>query len=197
MTSQGGSDEITRWLAAASSGDPKAMDQVFASVYPRLRALAGSRRRSWSGDDTLNTTALIHEAYLKVAAAKNPQYKDRGHFFAVAARAMRQVLINHAEKRQADKRGGRERDVTLEDDSAVTEGTFEDMLGLHLALEKLDAMSPRQVRVVECLFFAGLSIDETAEALETSPATVKRDWTTARAWLFREMKTDAAGDGSS
>ena len=190
----GTSGDITRWLEAASEGDPTAMDEVFAAVYPRLRALARSKRRGWSGDETVDTTALVHEAYLKVAAQKNPKYKDRAHFFAMAARAMRQVLVNHAEKRQAAKRGGRERDVTLEDDSAAAESGLDDLLMLDGALRQLEEMSPRQARVVECLFFAGLTIEETAEALESSAATVKRDWSTARVWLFRALQGARDGD---
>ncbi len=183
--------EITRLLVAAGEGDPGAMDEVFASVYPRLRQLARSRRRDWKGHPTLNTTALIHEAYLKVASSQGAEYADRGHFFAVAARAMRQVLINYAERKRTAKRGGGGAQVTLREHDLVSDDAVDEVLALDQALRGLERLSDRQARVVECLFFAGLSVAETAEALGTSPATVKRDWTAARAWLYREMKDRA------
>lgn len=187
-----GSDvqEITRLLVAAGQGHEGALDDVFASVYPRLRQLARSRRRGWQGNNTLDTTALIHEAYLKVASSNNPRYENRNHFFAVAAQAMRQVLINYAEKKGAQKRGGGAAHVTLHEADAVSEGALDEILTLDAALQRLESMSPRQARVVECLFYAGFTVEETAEALEISPATVKRDWAAARAWLYREMQAD-------
>lgn len=185
---------ITKLLVAAGQGHEGAMDQVFSSVYPRLRELARSRRRGWQGDHTMDTTSLIHEAYLKVASAHAPQYESRGHFFAVAAQAMRQVLINYAEKKSAAKRGGGAAHVTLHERDLVSDGAVDEILALDDALKRLEALSPRQARVVECLFYAGFTVDETAEAMEISPATVKRDWSAARAWLFREMHPDAVGD---
>jgi len=182
-------------LIAAGEGDPGAMDEVFESVYPRLRQIARKRRREWQGNPTLNTTAIIHEAYLKLANRPGSAYEDRGHFFAVAARAMRQVLINYAERKHAAKRGGGLSEVTLTDRDAVADEAVDDLLSLDQALTRLEAMSNRQARVVECLFFAGLGIAETSEALEISPATVKRDWTSARAWLYREMTTGESGAG--
>ena len=188
-------DDITRLLAAASDGSDSAMDQVFEVVYPRLKEIARARRRGWQGAHTMNTTGLIHEAYLKVAGGQG-SFENRGHFYATTARAMRQVLINYAERQGAKKRGGGAMDVTLYDDDAVTDGAMDELLTLNAALEKLEAMSPRQSQVVECLFFAGLNIPETAEALDISPATVKRDWTMARAWLFREMQDEDRPDES-
>lgn len=182
--------EITRLLVQAGEGRDGALDEVFASVYPRLRQLARSRRRGWQGDHTLDTTALIHEAYLKVASSRSPKYESRAHFFAVAAQAMRQVLINYAEKKSAQKRGGGAAHVTLHDSDAVSTSALDEILTLDAALRRLEALSPRQARVVECLFYAGLTIEETAEALDTSPATVKRDWSAARAWLYRAMQAD-------
>jgi RNA polymerase sigma factor (TIGR02999 family) len=182
-------DDITRLLAAASDGSDRAMDDVFEVVYPRLKEIARARRRGWQGSHTLNTTGLIHEAYMKVAGGLG-SFESRGHFFATTARAMRQVLINYAERQSAQKRGGGAAEVTLYDDDAVTEDAMDELLTLNEALRKLEEMSPRQGQVVECLFFAGLNIPETAEALEISPATVKRDWATARAWLYREMQGD-------
>jgi RNA polymerase sigma factor (TIGR02999 family) len=180
--------EITQLLVAAGKGQSGALDEVFASVYPRLRQLARSRRRGWQGDHTLDTTALIHEAYLKVASSRTPQYESRGHFFAVAAQAMRQVLINYAEKKNAQKRGGGAAHVPIQEGDAVEENALDEILALDDALKHLEEMSPRQARVVECLFYAGFTVEETADALEISPATVKRDWSAARAWLYRELR---------
>ncbi|NNM33698.1 MAG: sigma-70 family RNA polymerase sigma factor [Gemmatimonadetes bacterium] len=183
------SDDITRLLGAAQGGVPGAMDEVFASVYPKLREMAQSRRRGWHGNFTMNTTALIHEAYVKVARqGQDAVYENRGHFFAVAAKAMRQVLINYAEKQSAKKRGGGAAQVTLYEKDAVHEEALDELLALEAALKKLETLSHRQAQVVECLFFAGLGVQETAEALEISPATVKRDWSAARAWLYREIQ---------
>lgn len=189
--------QITQLLAAAGEGQPGAMDDVFASVYPRLKRLARSQRRKWHGNDTLATTVLIHEAYMKVAGSKSVQYADRGHFFSVAAQAMRQILINYAEKKSAQKRGGGAAHVTLHDADLVSDHALDELLTLNRALVRLEEMSPRQARVVECLFFAGYTVDETSEALSISPATVKRDWSAARAWLYREMQDDgrSAADG--
>lgn len=187
-------NDITRLLEAAGDGSSEAMDEVFEVVYPRLREIARSRRRGWQGSHTMNTTGLVHEAYLKVASSGNARYDNRGHFFATTARAMRQVLINYAEKRSAQKRGGGSAEVTLYEDDAVTDEAMDELLTLNDALERLAAMNARQAQVVECLFFAGLTIAETAEALDISPATVKRDWATARAWLYREVQ--GGGEGS-
>ncbi|GMV03736.1 MAG: hypothetical protein AMXMBFR53_00180 [Gemmatimonadota bacterium] len=189
--------DITQLLVAAGQGREGAMDEVFSSVYPRLRELARARRRGWQGDHTMDTTSLIHEAYLKVASASSPQYESRGHFFAVAAQAMRQVLINYAEKKSAAKRGGGAAHVTLHERDVVTDTAMDEILALEAALKRLEEMSPRQARVVECLFHAGFTVEETAHALELSPATVKRDWAAARAWLYREMNPDAAPAGGA
>ena len=180
-------EEITQLLHAAGAGDEEAMEQVFASVYPRLRQIARSRRRGQRRDATLDTTALVHEAYLKISRHPTDRFQDRGHFFALAAKAMRQILINAAEKRHAAKRGGKLPDATLGDHPSAPD-VDEELIALDRALERLAAMSERQGQVVECMFFAGLTIEETAEALDISPATVKRDWTTARAWLMRELR---------
>ena len=185
-------DDITRLLDAASDGNDAAMDELFEVVYPHLREIARSRRRGWQGSYTMNTTALVHEAYLKMSGGGTGKFDNRAHFFATTARAMRQVLINYAEKQSAKKRGGEARDVTLYEDDAVTDHPIDELLSLNEALTKLEAITERGARVVECLFFAGLGIAETAEALEISPATVKRDWASARAWLFRQMHDESA-----
>lgn len=181
-------DDITRLLADASDGDTNAMEQVLNQVYPRLHQIAQARRRGWRGDDTMDTSALVHEAYLKVANSPGAEYESRGHFFAVIAKAMRQVLINYAEMKRAAKRGGGAVPVTLNDADLISDDSLEEVIALNTALAKLEEINPRQAQVVECLFFAGLEIAETAEAVGTSPATVKRDWTAARAWLHNEIE---------
>ena len=185
-------EDITRLLHAAGAGRPGALDEAFASVYPRLRRLARGRRKGLAAQETLNTTALIHEAYLKVRGRTDSPFRDREHFFATAARAMRHVLINHAEAKRAAKRGGGARDVTLNESELPGAEPALELLDLDLALTRLEALNPRHARAVECLFFAGYTIEETAGALAVSPATVKRDWTMAKAWLLREMRGDAA-----
>jgi RNA polymerase sigma factor (TIGR02999 family) len=183
--------DITRLLEAAEGRvGPDGLNELFRIVYPQLRELARGRRARWAGKDTLSATALIHETYLKVAASPDPRFRSRGHFFASAARAMRQVLINYAEAQRAERRGGGAARLALAEDHPAGESPPEELLALDRALERLEAMSERQARVVECRFFAGLDVDETAEALDVSRATVKRDWSAARAWLYREMQSD-------
>jgi len=183
------SDEITTRLRAAQQGDREAMDEVFELVYRELWQMARAQRRRWSGDNTLDTTALVHEAYLKLVNQSNAQWNDKAHFMAVAARAMRHVLVNYAKARRTLKRGGGAPNVSLEDFNPVSEEVADDVIALHEALDRLGAVSDRQARVVEARFYAGLSISETADVLEISIATVKRDWALASAWLHREIKT--------
>ncbi len=183
------SDEITTRLRAAQQGDRDALDEVFELVYQELWQMARAQRRRWSGDNTLDTTALVHEAYLKLVDQSSAQWHDRAHFLAVAARAMRHVLVNYAEARRAQKRGGGAPTVSLEDFNPVSHAVADDVIALHEALDRLGAVSDRQARVVEARFYAGLSIEETADVLGISPATVKRDWKLASAWLHREIKT--------
>ncbi|MEZ4417955.1 MAG: ECF-type sigma factor [Gemmatimonadota bacterium] len=185
-------EEVTRLLESASSGDGEAFDRVFRVVYDELRGLARLVRRG-RASETLNTTALVHEAYLRLLPSQGLAWQGRSHFMGVAARAMRQVLVRAAERRSTLKRGGGKVDLPLEEAVAGALGTDavsvepERILALDAALMKLEAMSPRQARVVECRFFAGMSVEETAQALAISEPTVKRDWSAARAWLAREM----------
>lgn len=155
-------------------------------VYDELRLVA--RRQLRSSNDTLQATALVHEAYMRLAEDARVLNRGRAYFFAAAARAMRQILVDHARARVRAKRGGGAAPVTLKTGDAEVENLSTDLLDLHRALEVLEQLNPRQARVVECRYFAGLDIEETAEALETSPRTVKRDWQLARAWLFRELE---------
>jgi RNA polymerase sigma factor (TIGR02999 family) len=180
-------EQVTDLLQAARAGDHAALDRVFSIVYEELRGLAHAQRRRWHGDYTLDTTALVHEAYLKLVDQRSSSFKDRGHFMAVAAKAMRHILVNYAERRRAAKRGGGAERVPIEEFNPVSEESAEEVLALHDALERLAGFNERQARVVEARFFAGLPIEDTAEALGISPATVKRDWNLASAWLHREI----------
>jgi RNA polymerase sigma factor (TIGR02999 family) len=184
--------DITGLLGAARAGDAQALDRLFPLVYEQLLVLARSQRHRWSGDHTLNTVAIAHEAYLKLAGQAALPAADRGHFFAVAATAMRQVLCNYARDRRRVKRGAGAPHVELAevaDELAIpmTEEHATELAALDDALKKLESISERQSRIVECRFFMEMSIEETAEALDISPATVKRDWVMASAWLYCEL----------
>jgi RNA polymerase sigma factor (TIGR02999 family) len=159
-------------------------------VYAELQRLAHRQLYGERRDHTLQTTDLVHEAYLKLDALGHIQWKNRAQFFAIAAQAMRRVLVDHAVRRQAAKRGGKRNRVPLDDAMIVSEARSDDVLALDDALSELEAtggIGERHARIVECRYFAGMSIEATAEALEISPATVKRDWTMARAWLHRTL----------
>ena len=181
------SHEITERLRLAQQGDRTALDEVFNLVYDELHRLAQAQRRRWSGDDTLDTTALVHEAYLKLVDQKGASWNDSGHFLAVAARAMRHLLVNYAERRRTAKRGGDAVTVSIDEFNPVSEEAADEVIALHEALDRLATVNERQVNIVEARFFTGLSIEETADALAVSPATVKRDWQLASAWLHREI----------
>lgn len=183
---------ITQLLSAAQSGNTEATEKLFPLVYDELVKVAHSLRVRWQANYTLNTTALVHEAYLKLADQENQDYASRGHFFAVAAKAMRHILVNYAKMKTAEKRGGKEIDIDIQKVENVIpdEQVGEHILGLHEALLTLENLNERQGKVVECRFFAGLSIEETADALQISPATVKRDWNVAKAYLYNQLKKD-------
>ena len=201
---------LTQLLDAAARGDRSAFDRAFALLYDELRALAHAQRRRWQGNETVDTRVLVHEAWLKLvgpgddggdenAAGDGPaRWTGRRHFFALAAKVMRHVLVNYAEQQHAAKRGGDAERVGLEEleettPAPVSGAEADDVLALHAALQRLEASDPRQARIVECRFFAGLSIPETAEALGISSATVKREWQAARDRLHAELAsaTDA------
>lgn len=171
-------------LHGARKGDKEALDALFALAYGELRRIA--RRVRGSRSDTLSTTALVHEAYLKLLPSSVPA-NDAAHFKLLIARAMREVLIDAARRRQADKRGGGEVAVTLDDAIQAAPLRAGQLIDLHEALEELQQVDPRRASVVECRFFGGLDIDETAAALGLSTATVKRDWRVARAWLAQAI----------
>jgi RNA polymerase sigma factor (TIGR02999 family) len=184
---------VGRHLDALRAGDRQAFDQLLPLVYGELHHLAEQQRRRWSGDDTLNTTALVHEAYLRLAGQSTPAWRSRPHFLAVAARAMRHILLDYAKSKQRAKRGGGQQRVSLQEiESALKVGDPADagaeaLLALDDALRRLDKHDPRQSRIVECRFFGGMPIQDTADALGVSPATVKRGWAMAQAWLYREL----------
>lgn len=163
------------------------MDNLLPLVYDQLKAVAQRQLAGEAPGHTLNATAVVHEAYLKLAGLDRMTWQNRAHFFAVAAQAMRRVLVNHAVARRAAKRGGGRKRVPLNDAALLDPSDVEVVLALNQALERLERLEPRQVRVVECRFFGSLTNDEIAVALGISKATVKRDWALARAWLHREL----------
>lgn len=188
---------VTRLLREVEGGDHSVMNELFAFTYDKLQELAHQQRRGWHGDNTLNTTALVHSAYEKLVDQTQVSWKSRGHFFGVAAKAMRRILIDYARSRRAEKRGGGVQKVSLEelqaamsDRLASTDDKSELLLALDEGLERLARVNELQSKIVECRFFAGLTIEETAAALDISPATVTRHWNMARAWLFRELQRD-------
>jgi RNA polymerase sigma factor (TIGR02999 family) len=180
-------DRVTELLVAARDGNPVAFGELFPLVYDALRRIAHRRLASERSCHTLATHDLVHEAYLKLVRLDRIEWRGRAQFLAIAARAMRNILVDYAVRRKTEKRGGGYARVTLEDDLAIEEALGSDVLAVHAALERLAAIDERQSRVVECRFFAGMSIEETAEALGLSPASIKRDWALARAWLNREL----------
>ena len=179
--------DITTLLHAHANGDDAAFDQLLAGVYDELRMIARARLRRERAGHTLAPTDLVHEAFMRLVKTDHIDWKDRAHFFAIASRAMRNVLVDYAVRRGAIKRGGGAHALALEDAHASTSHAMDELLALEQALTRLERIDERQARVVECRFFGGLSIDETAEALQISPATVSRDWTFARAWLNHEL----------
>lgn len=182
--------EITQQLSAARRGDRVALDRVFARVYSEIRRIAAAQVRRIGGESTLSTTAVVHEAYLKLAGGAPVAWEDRAHFFAVAARAMRQVLLNHARGHLAQKRGGG-RPLPLDDVVVAVDACAAELIELDVALERLTALDERLGRVVELRYYAGLSVEETAGLLGVTDRTVKRDWQAARAFLYRELRGEA------
>jgi RNA polymerase sigma factor (TIGR02999 family) len=182
--------ELTMLLRAASAGDADAFDRAFSKVYDELHRLA-VLVRGGRASETLGATALVHEAYLKLAPAAQPSWEGRQHFLRVAARAMRQVLVGAARERLADKRGGGEFAVTLDEAAQASPVRADELVALDEALTRLAKLDERQARVVELRYFAGLTAEETAEALGISTPTVQRDWRAARAWLAVELRREA------
>ncbi|MGE0353254.1 MAG: sigma-70 family RNA polymerase sigma factor [Gemmatimonadales bacterium] len=178
---------MTRLLQSWRAGDETAADRLFPLVYQELRRAAEAQLRRERPGHTLQATALVHEVYLKLAGDRSPQWENRGHFLGIAARAMRQLLVDHARRRNAAKRGGGQAVITLGDAQAGMEMPVEEVIALDDALTRLDAANPRLRQVVELRFFAGLTEDETAQALGVTTRTTQRDWVKARAWLYKEL----------
>ena len=178
---------VTRLLLQWTDGDAKALDQLLPLVYDDLRRLAQSYLRRENVGHTLQSTALVHEAYLRLVDQRDVNWQNRSHFFGIAAQMMRRVLVDHARAHHAAKRGSGGIKVTLDEGLVAAEQRDVNVIALDEALTRLGEIDPQQGRIVELRFFAGLSIEDTAEVLKISPATVKRDWAMAKAWLYGEM----------
>jgi RNA polymerase sigma factor (TIGR02999 family) len=185
--------QVTRLLQELEAGDEAALERLLPLVYDELRRVARRQLRRQEGEHTLNTTALVHEAYLKLVGHAGVPWADRAHFFGVAARAMRQVLINQAHKHATAKRGGRWRRLPLDEAVLAVEEQADVLLALDEALTRLATLNDRLSRVVEYRFFGGMTEEEVATMLGVSDRTVRRDWIKARLWLYAELAEDASG----
>jgi len=196
MTSQ---PDTTQLLLEARGGDRAAFDRLYSHVYDALREVAHRRLLQYRPGETLDTTALVHEVYLRLVDQSRAGWQDRAHFFALTSRAMRFVVVDYARARTAAKRGGREADLPLDTVQVAADDRAEDVLALAEALEQLAGVSPRLGELVEYRYFGGLSFEEIADVTGRSVRTVKRDWTRARAWLYRSMRsaTDRGWPGST
>ncbi len=179
--------DVTKLLNAWSGGNDEALEQLLPLIYDELHVMAKRYMNKQPSGHTLQTTALIHEAYLKLADNKEKRFANRAHFFAVAASAMRHILVDHARSRRAEKRGGSMKPVSLERTAIISNDRIAEVIALDDALKMLEKEDERKTRVVELRYFGGLSVDETAEVLKISPKTVLRDWRFAKTWLLREL----------
>jgi RNA polymerase sigma factor (TIGR02999 family) len=179
--------QVTKLLQVWRAGDPKALDALLPLVYDELRRLAHHHLKNERPEHTLQSAALVHEAYFRLVGQDLPELESRAHFFAVAAQLMRQILVDYARRRRASKRGSGVCMLTLDDAVALPQRKEVDVVALDDALNTLAEVDPRQSRVVELRFFAGLSLEETSQVMGIATATVQRDWTAARAWLHREI----------
>jgi RNA polymerase sigma-70 factor, ECF subfamily len=179
--------EVTRLLAELRSGDPEAEAKLIPLVYEHLHRLAARYIRRERPDHTLQATALVNEAYLRLVAQEGTGWKDRAQFFGVTSRLMRQILVDHARIRQGEKRGGRVEKLSLDEALEFSPAVSRELIELDDALKSLEQLDPQRARVVELRFFGGLTVEETSEVLGISPRTVKRDWRVARLWLHHEM----------
>ena len=187
MTDRSRVQEVTGLLLSWRQGDAAALDRLIPLVYDELRRVARGHLRREPPGHSLQATALVHEVYMRLVDVDRMTLKNRTHFFAVAARLMRQILVDHARRKRADKRGGGVTMMSLDDVSPAAQTSGVDVLALDEALDALSSFDVRQCRVVELRFFAGLNIDEAAEALDVSTATVEREWVMAKAWLHRRL----------
>jgi len=185
--------EVTRLLAAWSDGDKTALDKLVPLVYQELRRLARNHMRRERAGHPLQTTALVNEAYLRLVDQRHVKWQNRSHFFAIAAQAMRRILVSMARARSAARRGGNEQPISLDEVAVVSPNRSSQLVALDDALQTLAALDARQSQVVEMRFFGGLNVEETAEVLSVSSETVMRDWKRAKAWLYKELSHPAAG----
>lgn len=188
--------EVSTLLEAWSNGDQLALEKLTPIVYSELHRLAQRYLKGERGDITLQTTALVNEAYLRLVNYKHMHFENRSHFFAVSAQLMRRILVDHARRRNL-KRGGGVRHISIDETAVIGGGRGADLLALDQAMQDLARFDARKARVVELRFFGGLSVEETAEVLKVSPVTVMRDWSTARAWLYREISRGPAAASAS
>ncbi len=186
---------ITQLLEAYRDGNDLAFEALFPLVYDELHALAHKKRQGWQGNATLNTTALVHEAYLKLADQSHLDVENRTHFFAVVAKIMRHILVDYARRQQAHKRGGNVKKISLEEEKGrldkwltMSDEQADKVVAVGEALKKLENVNTRWSQIVDCRFFCGMTTSETAEQMGISPATISRDWRLAQTWLFREIK---------
>ncbi len=184
--------EVTLLLGQLTRGEEGATAKLIPLVYEELRRLARSHMRRESEYHTLQTTALVHEVYLKLVDQRSVDWKGRSHFFAIAAQMMRRILVDHARGRLREKRGGGDRPIPLDEAFVFAPERSLELIKLDQSLERLERIDERQCKIVELRFFGGLTVEETAEALGVSPKTVKRDWSMAKAWLHGDMKTSHA-----
>lgn len=183
--------EVTQLLAAWNDGDQVARDQLMSVVYQELHRLAHHYMKRESPGHTLQTSALVNEAFLRLVDQRDVQWHNRSHFFGIAAQMMRRILVDYARQRRYAKRGGGDHPISLDDALIVSDQRSAEVVNVHEALERLAEFDGRKSQIVELRFFGGLSIEETAEVLAVSPGTVMRDWTLAKAWLRREMSNNA------
>src|SRR4026209_2527395 len=186
-----GADNITELLAGYARGDKEALDKLMPVVYDELRRQAARYLRRERAGHTLQTTALIHEAYVRLVDQRNVQWQNRAHFFGIAAQMMRRILVDHARTKKRAKRGGSDIKVSLDDATVTVKAQDLDVVAVDEALTRLAKIDEQQSRVVELRFFSGLTVEENAGVMGISPATVKRDWSMAKAWLHRELSGEA------
>ena len=182
-------NEVTKLLEAYSNGNREVLDELLPLVYDELRRLAHNYLRRERAEHTLQTTALVHEAYLKLIDQHSVDWKNRAQFFALSAQAMRRILLDNARKHISAKRGKGEK-ISLEDAPEISVEPDENLIALDSALQELEQLDVKQSKIIELRYFGGLTIEETAEVMKISPATVKREWTFARAWLYQRMKAE-------
>ena len=189
--------DVTALLLEVANGNQAAQEKLVPLVYDQLKRLARRYMRRERAGHTLQTTALVHEAYLKLVGQHSPHWQDRAQFYGTAAELMRRILIDHARRHLREKRGGTQVILPLEESLAFTPEHSEDLLKLDEALDRLSKLDPRQSRIVELRFFGGLSVEETSRFLNVSPITVKRDWAVAKVWLYGELRPDHGDDGKT